>query len=335
MLLLGWWWIPRNHCTSAATTSSVFGENLFYQLLAVFWSTFKFLAAMAGELSDAPIVLITGCSAGGLGESLALAFHAKGCRVFATSRTLSSMEQLRVAGIDTFELDVTKTESIVAARERVEGATGGKLDILVNNAGQSYPYATSDASMDKVRALFDVNFFGALEMVQAFLPLLLVSSDARIVQIGSLSGIMPTPFGVSYNTSKAALQSLSDTLRVELAPFNIKVVHIVLGNVQTPITKPWHRLPQDSLYLPIKDIYQSRRIENFMDNAHQRAPVARDIVDEALKREPRAWWWGGKNSLIIWFIYSFLPRRCLDWVLSRHFGLTKLSELRSHQRKTL
>lgn len=73
--------------------------------------------------------------------------------------------------------------------------------------------------MDRARQVFDVNFFGALAMVHAFLPLLMTSSQARIIQMGSLSGVIPTPFGAAYNASKAALHSLSDTLRVELAPF--------------------------------------------------------------------------------------------------------------------
>lgn len=73
--------------------------------------------------------------------------------------------------------------------------------------------------MDKVKALFDVNLFAAMAMVQSFLPLLLASNHARIVQMGSLAGVMPVPFGAAYNASKAALHSFGDTLRVELAPF--------------------------------------------------------------------------------------------------------------------
>lgn len=83
----------------------------------------------------------------------------------------------------------------------------------------AHPQAVSDTSLDKARQIFDVNFFGALAMTQAFLPLLMASSQARVIQIGSLSGVIPTPFGAAYNASKAALHSLSDTLRVELAPF--------------------------------------------------------------------------------------------------------------------
>ena len=83
----------------------------------------------------------------------------------------------------------------------------------------AYPYAAADIDMDKVRALFDVNLFAVMEMVHVFLPLLLKSNEGRVVQIGSLAGLMPVPFGAAYNASKAALHSFGDTLRVELAPF--------------------------------------------------------------------------------------------------------------------
>lgn len=89
----------------------------------------------------------------------------------------------------------------------------------------AYPYAIADVSMDRARALFEVNFFGPLATVKTFLPLLLLSSQARIVNIGSVSAVMPVPFGGIYNASKAALHSLGDTLRVELAPFKCVSLH--------------------------------------------------------------------------------------------------------------
>lgn len=83
----------------------------------------------------------------------------------------------------------------------------------------AYPYAVADASLDKVKELFDVNFFAAWAMTQAFLPLLMASEHPRVVNMGSIAGLMPVPFGAAYNCSKAALHALGDTMRVELAPF--------------------------------------------------------------------------------------------------------------------
>jgi 1-acylglycerone phosphate reductase len=80
-------------------------------------------------------VLITGCSAGGIGEALAKAFHKKGLKVFATARNLAKVEQLKALGLDIIQLDVVDDESIKQAVEKVKEATGGKLDFLVNNSG--------------------------------------------------------------------------------------------------------------------------------------------------------------------------------------------------------
>jgi 1-acylglycerone phosphate reductase len=80
-------------------------------------------------------VLITGCSAGGIGDALAKAFHKKGLRVFATARNLAKVEELKSLGLDVIRLDVVDDESIKQAVEKVKEATGGTLDFLVNNSG--------------------------------------------------------------------------------------------------------------------------------------------------------------------------------------------------------
>jgi 1-acylglycerone phosphate reductase len=80
-------------------------------------------------------VLITGCSAGGIGDALARAFHKRGIRVFATARNLAKVQQLRALGMDIIQLDVVNDESIKQAVEKVREATGGTLDFLVNNSG--------------------------------------------------------------------------------------------------------------------------------------------------------------------------------------------------------
>jgi 1-acylglycerone phosphate reductase len=82
-----------------------------------------------------------------------------------------------------------------------------------------YPVAITDMELTDARSLFEVNVFAAISMVQEFAPLLIASRKGRVVQTGSISGIMPVPFSAAYNASKAALHSFGDTLRGELAPF--------------------------------------------------------------------------------------------------------------------
>jgi 1-acylglycerone phosphate reductase len=103
-------------------------------------------------------VLITGCSKGGLGDTLARAFNAHGLRVIATARNPSKVEHLKALGIETLILDVTSQESI----QEVSTLTGGSLDILLNNSGGGYHLPLTDVSIDAARELFDLNVWAVL-----------------------------------------------------------------------------------------------------------------------------------------------------------------------------
>ncbi|KAJ7154560.1 NAD-P-binding protein [Mycena filopes] len=269
-------------------------------------------------------VLITGCSSGGIGSALAKEFHSRGFRVFATSRRLESIKDLSVLGIETLPLDVTDVGAIRKTRDEIAGRTGGKLDILVNNAGQAYPVAATDMDMSAVRALFELNVFAPMVMVQEFIQLLISSGKGCIINTGSISGIMPVPFSAAYNTSKAALHSLGNTLRVELAPLNIKVMNVITGAVKSNIVKP-HTIPDNSLYKGMEEVYQAKRVNRSQTNATPTDDYARAVVAEAMRANPRAWVWAGSQSSLCWFIDTFLPRAVFDWLMSKMFGFTEFS----------
>jgi 1-acylglycerone phosphate reductase len=113
-------------------------------------------------------------------------------------------------------LDVTSRESIKAAVASVqtELGVGVGLDLLVNNAGIA-PFAPAlDHKLEDTREIFETNLFGMMSMVQEFMPLLMLSSDACIVNVGSIGAYIPLAFGSSYNASKAAIHAYSDTLRI-------------------------------------------------------------------------------------------------------------------------
>lgn len=139
-------------------------------------------------------VLITGSSMGGIGHALALAFQKRGLTVFATARSLKKMADLEpLDNVHLLTLDVSSPESIAAAAKEVERQTGGKLDILINNAGNQYVMPVLDVNIDTAKALFDVNYWGALRMVQAFGPMV-VKAKGTIVNIGSGAGVIFLPF---------------------------------------------------------------------------------------------------------------------------------------------
>lgn len=139
-------------------------------------------------------VLITGCSAGGIGFELARAFQKQGLHVFATARSLSKLSELKtLPNVTLFTLDVVSSDSIAAAVEEVKAKTGGKLDYLINNAGMNYYMPALDMRIEEAKRMFDVNFWSVFEMMRAFAPLM-IAAKGTIVNIGSVNGYTPLPF---------------------------------------------------------------------------------------------------------------------------------------------
>ncbi|KAJ9649448.1 NADPH-dependent 1-acyl dihydroxyacetone phosphate reductase [Coniosporium apollinis] len=276
-------------------------------------------------MSDArKSVLVTGCSPGGIGHSIAKEFHNHGLHVFATARSTSTISDLEALGITTLALEVDKPDSIKNAKAQIIELTRGKLDFLVNNAGRNYTVPALDVDFDEVRQTFEVNVFAVMRMCQEFAPLL-IEAKGCIVQIGSLAGVMPYVFGSVYNASKAALHAYSNTLRVELAPFGVKVVTIVTGGVQSNIARTERELPEGSLYIPLNAEYQ-RRLKHSQEGAMPNEAYARSVVSKVLRKSPPKWVWEGNKSWLIWFVDSFLPKGVMDLVFWRMFHLWKLVE---------
>ncbi|TRM70476.1 hypothetical protein BD626DRAFT_533720 [Schizophyllum amplum] len=274
-------------------------------------------------------VLITGCSAGSIGDALAREFKSRGFRVFAASRTLDSMESLAKDGIETVVLDITSDANVAEARDEISKRTGGSLDVLVNNAGVAYSSTVADCDMDKVRWLFEVNVFGHYATTRAFIPLLIKSKAGLVMFNSSLASLVPIPFNSVYGASKAAVNLLSDTLRVELAPFGVKVVNLITGNVASNIGtthRPKGGLPENSIYKPVEETY-IKNMEHFQDNAISREVFAKGVVDEAMKQWPSTWFWSGNQSTLVWLMTTFGKRTAFDGMMSKANGFDKLAEI--------
>ena len=282
------------------------------------WALPRILSSPAFQISAAFLVsttadtmpksiLITGCSSG-IGHALALEFNARGLRVFATARNKASISDLAEQGIETFSLEVTDPASIQALQEDLYVRTIGKLDYLVNNAGRNYTVPALDIDMDEARATFETNLFAIMRMCQTFAPLL-IDSKGTIVQIGSLAGFVPYVFGSAYNASKAALHSYSDALRVELAPFGVRVVTVVTGGVISNIGRTTRTLPEDSIYLPLAQEYHDRQSHSQVLGMGNE-DYAKSVAEKVLAGRKDIVWEGGK-SWIAWFAHWYLPK----WVL--------------------
>lgn len=269
-------------------------------------------------------VLITGCSAGGLGAALALALHEAGLHVYATARSPEKMATLSTAGIQTLTLDVTSTISIANCVAKIP-----TLDILVNNAGGGYSMPISDMSISEAKKVFDLNVWSPLAVTQAFLPLLL-ESKGMIVNHTSVGSLISIPFQSAYNASKAAMATFSDTQRLELAPFGITVVEIKTGGVHSNFLTNKHSdnklavLPDGSIYEPARSTVESvLRGENFKSYMQPAEQWAKDVARDLLKKNPPAVIWRGANAGTA-RILTFLPHGTLDNTFKK---MTKLDEV--------
>ena len=185
--------------------------------------------------------LVTGASSG-IGEATALHLAELGYTVYAGARRVERMSDLADRGIRTRSVDVTDDPSMVALVEAILTDTG-RIDVLVNNAGYGLYGALEDVPVEEARRQFDVNIFGLARMTQLVLPQMRAQRDGYIVNISSMGGKIWEPLGSWYHASKFAVEGLSDSLRVEVAAFGIKVVIIQPGTIRSE----WSGIAADKL----------------------------------------------------------------------------------------
>ncbi len=183
---------------------------------------------------DTPVWFITGCSTG-FGHELVRIGLERGFRVVATARNPDKLRDL-VGGHEdkalAVKLDVTNKDDIAAAVKQAEDRFG-RIDVLVNNAGYGYIAAIEEGEDDQVRAQFDTNVFGVFDLIKAVLPGMRKRHSGHIVNVSSIGGLVG--FGATgyYHATKFAVEGLSETLNVEVAPLGIKVTIVEPGPFRT------------------------------------------------------------------------------------------------------
>ncbi|KAN0114423.1 NAD(P)-binding protein [Hyaloscypha variabilis] len=273
-------------------------------------------------------VLITGCSDGGMGAALAVAFHEAGLHVYATARDRSKMANLVPLGIETLTLDIQSESSIAACVSKLSLA---KLDILVNNAGASASMPISDLSLSEAKKTFNVNVWSQLAVTQAFLPLLL-KSKGMIVNQTSVVSTTAIPFQSAYNASKSAMAMFSDSMRLELEPFGITVVDLKTGAVSTNLIKTQKvatqiTLPKGSIYEPAREAVESAmRNDKMADVGMPAQQWAGQVVQDLLKKSPPATIWRGTNAKM-GRIGTFFPHGMLDGTIKKVTGLDVVEQM--------
>ena len=180
-------------------------------------------------------VAVTGAG-GGLGRDIALGLAAKGYIVFGTAMSAGEVQDLKDVSGGRVRLticDMTKEVAVKAWAGGVSDALGDSgLDILINNAGILTPGPIEVLPLDAIRREFDVNVFGALSVINAFLPALR-KARGRIIQVSTWTASVPLPFNGPSGASKAAMEVFAAVYRAELKPFGIDVVVAAAGNMRT------------------------------------------------------------------------------------------------------
>jgi NAD(P)-dependent dehydrogenase (short-subunit alcohol dehydrogenase family) len=269
------------------------------------------------------VILVTGCSSG-IGLGLARELRRRGERCFASARRAASVEALRAEGLEAVRLDVTDPVSI---REAVDAvlAAAGRIDVLVNNAGTSLFGPLVETPLEDVRRMLEANLIGALALVQAVFPGMAARRSGRIVNVGSMVGVVPTPWVGAYSGAKAGLHVLSEALRMELAPFGIDVIVVQPGAVRSQVADNAPRHARTPHYAPIA-AHIERRAGASQERPMSAEEFARRVVDALLSADPpRVVQEGGGIGAIR--VLQRLPGRLRDRLFRRMFGLEELRAL--------
>ena len=264
-------------------------------------------------LKEQKTAFVTGASSG-IGKAAALALS----RVIGTSRKAAPGEV--IDGVRMVACDVTSDASVAAAVALAHTELG-RIDLLVNNAGYAVSGAAEESSIEQVRALFDTNFLGIVRVTNEVLPIMRRQRDGRILNIGSVMGLIPGPFGAHYSASKHAIEGYSESLDHEVRPFGIRVA----------IIEPWATKTSIEANSPQGDRPVAAYRETFAryQAAFNAAMAAGDTADDvaatilaaAQARRPLLRYPSGKAARQTAFARRFLPRALFDRVLRKQFNI--------------
>jgi len=274
--------------------------------------------------SSPRVVLVTGASSG-IGKACAEFLHAKGCRVYGTSRR-APRAVVRAAAPDgapllqMIPLDVNADESVQAAIGLV-AACEGRIDAVVNNAGFGLAGAVESTSLADARAQFETNLFGTMRVCRAVLPIMRQQGGGHILNVSSIAGRIGVPFQALYSASKFAVEGFTEALRMEVAPLGIRVVLVEPGDFRTGFTAS-RRTAQDGA----SSVYAERQAKALgvmeHDETHGATPeaVGRLVYRILETRSPRLRYAVGPASETLALAFKrFAPARLFEWAIATYY----------------
>lgn len=276
---------------------------------------------MLDSKSNNRVVLVTGASSG-IGKACAEHLAARGWRVFGTQRKPSDAATSGQSP-EMISMDVDSDDSVRAGVETLL-SRAGRLDAVVNNAGFSLMGSVEDTSIEEAKSQMETNFFGVLRVCRATLPALRRQRRGHIVNISSLGGIIGLPFSGLYSASKFALEGVSESLRVEVHPFGIKVVLVEPGDFRTQITVRRKTVKAAETHDAYRELFQHFKQKQDQDEANAPEPAAvAHLVGRILDNpNPKMRYSVGMLSQrIVVPLKAYLPQRLFEWLLFKAFGM--------------
>ena len=267
-------------------------------------------------------ILITGCSHGGIGYATAEYLKEQGYRVFASVRKQEDVEKLTAEGFEAYVLDVLDDEQIDAALADILQKTGGKLDVLFNNAGYSQAGALEDIPTKHVKEQFDTNFFALHNLTCKALKVMRKQGYGKIIQHGSVLGLVSLKYRGAYNASKYAIEGLVDTMRQELRGSNIHMTILNTGPVTSKIRENSMKTVKN---IEFKNSVYLSDYKKLMSGNHKPVPFNEEaiavakVVEKILKaKNPAPRYSITKFTSIAKLLKWMLSSRALERVLSRY-----------------
>lgn len=269
------------------------------------------------------VIVITGASSG-MGKAHALSLLEKGHIVYGLARRVDKMDEILSAGGKAMAMDITDEEQIQNAVNQILNEQG-KIDVLINNAGYALYGSVEESAIDNARRQFEVNIFGLASITQKVIPSMRERKSGRIINISSMGGKVYTPFGAWYHATKHALEGWSDCLRVELTPFNIDVVIIEPGGIETDFTNVFmDNLQGDKENGPYAGILQ--KLINSTQEMHNSGKLSNpsvitNLIDKAVhSKKPKTRYVAGAYAKPLMFMRKYLSDRMFDKILMNQFA---------------
>ena len=270
-----------------------------------------------GNTMKNKIALVTGASSG-IGEATAKQLTQAGWKVYGTSRRGGEGGGY---GYEMLSLDVDSDASVKSAVAIVV-AREGRIDLLVNNAGFGVaPAGAEESSIEQAQKIFNTNFFGLLRMTHAVLPHMRAQGGGRIINIGSVLGFLPMPYGALYAATKHAVEGYTESLDHEVRNWGIRAIVIEPAYTKTPFDA--NLLEADSKIESYRDVRAgvTARITEVMASAEGPEIVAATVLKAAEAARPKLRYTAGGLAARLRLMRTFLPSGLMDAGLRKDLRL--------------